>query len=159
LFLSRFDYREHKGATIQSFIEVDQEFAMKAEFPGAVPEIPVNDIDSALRYYQDSLSFTVDWVGQELGLAGISRGSCRMFLANGEFRARYGNVGPILTWLDLESKEAVDELYQAWAARKAKLMSVPESKPWGLHEFTATDLDGNLFRVFYDFGTAERSKT
>jgi hypothetical protein len=37
-------------------------------------------------------------------------------------------------------------------------MSAPESKSWGLHEFTATDLDGNLFRVFYDFGTAERTK-
>jgi catechol 2,3-dioxygenase-like lactoylglutathione lyase family enzyme len=132
---------------------------MKAEFPGAVPEIPVSDIDSALHYYRDSLGFTVDWGGQELGLAGISKGSCRMFLANGEFRERYGNVGPILTWLNLESKEAVDELYQAWTASKAKLMSAPESKPWGLHEFTAADLDGNLFRVFYDFGMSERSNS
>jgi hypothetical protein len=38
-------------------------------------------------------------------------------------------------------------------------MSSPESKPWGLHEFTAADLDGNLFRVFYDFATAERAKS
>ena len=27
----------------------------------------------------------------------------------------------------------------------------PEEKPWKLLEFTAADLDGNLFRVFYDF--------
>jgi len=26
-----------------------------------------------------------------------------------------------------------------------------ESKPWKLREFTVSDLDGNLFRVFYDF--------
>jgi len=44
-------------------------------------------------------------------------------------------------------------VYQLWSASKAKLMSAPESKPWGLHEFTAADLDGNLFRVFYDFAT------
>ncbi len=25
----------------------------------------------------------------------------------------------------------------------------------GLHEFMAKDLDGNLFRVIYDFGTPE----
>jgi hypothetical protein len=31
-------------------------------------------------------------------------------------------------------------------------------KPWGLHEFTAADPDGNLFRVFYDFGTPGRAK-
>jgi hypothetical protein len=41
---------------------------------------------------------------------------------------------------------------------KAKIVSQPESKPWGLHEFTVEDLDGNLFRVFYDFATPEREK-
>lgn len=30
-------------------------------------------------------------------------------------------------------------------------LSGPESGPRNLHEFTAADLDGNLFRVFYDF--------
>ena len=28
----------------------------------------------------------------------------------------------------------------------------------GLHEFTAADPDGNLFRVFYDFATPERER-
>ena len=37
-------------------------------------------------------------------------------------------------------------------------MSGPESKSWGLHEFTAADLDGNLFRVFYDFATPARER-
>jgi hypothetical protein len=76
-----------------------------------------------------------------------------MFLANPEYRQTYGNVGPTLTWLNLESKDAVDELYRAWTISNAKLISSPESKPWGLHEFTMADLDGNLFRVFYDFAT------
>jgi hypothetical protein len=35
---------------------------------------------------------------------------------------------------------------------------MPESKSWGLHEFTAADPDGNLFRVFYDFATPERER-
>ena len=130
---------------------------MKSEFPGPVPEIPVRDINKAAAYYQRNLGFTLDWGGEELGLAGISKGNCRMFLANQEYRQGYGNVGPTLTWLNLESKEEVDELYRVWNASEAKLMSVPESKPWGLHEFTAADLDGNLFRVFYDFGTSERA--
>jgi hypothetical protein len=33
----------------------------------------------------------------------------------------------------------------------AQIVARPESKPWNLHEFMARDLDGNLFRVFYDF--------
>jgi uncharacterized glyoxalase superfamily protein PhnB len=130
---------------------------MPFELPATVPEIPVTDIVAAMSYYRDKLGFTLDWGGRELGLAGISKGRCRMFLANGEFRRQYGNVGPTLTWLNLDSNQDVDELYRAWGASGARLLSVPESKPWGLHEFTAADLDGNMFRVFYDFGTPGRS--
>ena len=131
---------------------------MKSEFPAAVPEIPVVDIATAAAYYQNSLGFSVDWGGEELGLAGISRGNCRMFLANQQYRKVYGNVGPTLNWLNLESKEEVDDLYRAWSAGNARVMSAPESKPWGLHEFTAADPDGNLLRVFYDFATPERDE-
>jgi predicted lactoylglutathione lyase len=131
---------------------------MKSKFPGPVPEIPVRDIATAATYYQNNLGFTLDWGGEELGLAGISKGNCRMFLANQQYRKEYGNAGPTLTWLNLESREEVDELYRAWSASNAKLMSTPESKSWGLHEFTVADLDGNLFRVFYDFATPQRAK-
>ena len=87
-----------------------------------------------------------------------SKGNCRLFLANREYRREHGNVGPTSTWLNLGSKEEVDDLYLLWKGRKAKVISTPESKPWGLHEFTAADPDGNLFRVFYDFATPERSE-
>jgi uncharacterized glyoxalase superfamily protein PhnB len=89
-------------------------------------------------------------------LAGISRGRCRIFLANEAYRKNYGNSGPAVTWLNLDSREAVDDLYRAWRASNATLISAPESKPWGLHEFTAADVDGNLFRVFYDLATPGR---
>jgi uncharacterized glyoxalase superfamily protein PhnB len=131
---------------------------MASGFPSAVPEIPVRSINEAVAYYRDSLGFTLDWGGDELGLAGISRGNCRMFLADREYRKERGNVGPTLTWLNLESREEVDELYRAWRASGARLTSAPESKPWGLHEFTAADPDGNIFRVFYDFATAEHAR-
>jgi predicted lactoylglutathione lyase len=128
---------------------------MKLEFPGAVPEIPVSDINAAADYYVNNLGFTLDWGGEELGLAGISRGDCRMFLANPDFRKHYGNAGPVLMWLNLNSKDEVNELYRIWSSGKAILISEPESKPYGLHEFMAKDPDGNLFRVFYDFGTGD----
>ena len=129
---------------------------MKSEFPSAVPEIPVTHIGEAIAYYQNSLGFSLDWVVAELGLAGISKGNCRIFLADHDFRKGYGNVGPALTWLNVNSKEEVDEVYREWNASGAKVTAAPESKPWGLHEFTAVDLDGNIFRVFYDFATPER---
>ena len=80
-----------------------------------------------------------------------------MFLADQEFRQGLGNVGPILNWLNLDSNEEVDELYREWSASNVRLLSEPESKPFGLHEFMAADLDGNLFRVFHDFATPIRT--
>ena len=74
-----------------------------------------------------------------------------MFLTDRDFRRYHGNAAPIVVWLNLESKQEVDELFEIWQASEARIVSPPESKPWKLHEFTASDPDGNLFRVFYDF--------
>jgi uncharacterized glyoxalase superfamily protein PhnB len=124
---------------------------MKNDFPAAVPEIPVTDMNAALDYYRDKLGFNIDWGGADGGIAGISKGQCRMFVTDSAFRAQHGNASPVMIWLNLNSKAEVDELYGIWNAAGAKLISPPESKPWKLHEFTASDPDGNLFRVFYDF--------
>ena len=78
-----------------------------------------------------------------------------MFLTDPDFRAQRLNAAPVLIWLNLDSKEEVEELYEIWKAADAKLVSAPQSKPWKLHEFTAADLDGNFFRVFYDFSSDE----
>ena len=124
---------------------------MRFDFPAAVPEIPVTDMNAALDYYQHKLGFTIDWGGADGGIAGISKGQCRMFLTDQAFRAHHGNASPVTIWLNLNSKEEVEELYASWNASGAKITSAPESKPWKLHEFTTSDVDGNLFRVFYDF--------
>ena len=124
---------------------------MKHEFPAAVPEIPVTDMNAALNYYEGKLGFNIDWGGADGGIAGISKGHCRMFLTSREFREHGGNVGPVVVWLNLDSKEEVDELYGIWKAAEARVIAPPASKPWKLHEFTVSDLDSNLFRVFYDF--------
>lgn len=129
---------------------------MNFEFPGAVPEIPVSDLKKAIAYYESNLGFSIDWGTEGGGIAGISKGNCRMFLTDDAFREHYHNAGPVLVWLNLDSKEQVNELFGAWSASLAKIVSAPASKPWGLYEFTAADPDGNLFRVFYDFATPER---
>lgn len=131
---------------------------MGEAFPGAVPEIPVSDIPRAAEYYRDQLGFTVDWGGEEGGIAGISRGRCRLFLTNRVFREHYGNAAPVLIWLNLNSRKEVDDLHEAWSRSQARIVSGPEPKPWKLHEFTVADLDGNLFRIFYDFAWEARDK-
>jgi predicted lactoylglutathione lyase len=131
---------------------------MTYELPSAVPEIPVAELGTALAYYQQQLGFSHDW-GDESGggIAGISQGSCRLFLADPVFRERrYGNLAPILVWLNLSSRLQVDDLHDQWSRAGAKIVSPPESKPWKLYEFTAADLDGNVLRVFYDFAWETR---
>jgi hypothetical protein len=51
---------------------------MKNEFPTPVPEIPVTDMNQALDYYKHKLGFNIDWGGADGGIAGISKGYCRM---------------------------------------------------------------------------------
>jgi len=129
---------------------------MMPELPGAVPQIPVANLAAATRYYRDRLGFSIDWVAEDIALAGLSRDHCRLFLAGPFFRNASGVASPVVTWLNLRSKAEVDALHAAWHARQALMRSQPESKASGLHEFTAADGDGNEFRVFYDFATPER---
>ena len=121
------------------------------KFPAAVPEIPAASVDKAAAYYVKTLGFTFDWGDEKGGIAGISRGNCRLFITNSSFRKSHGNTGPVLFWLNPECKAEVNELFAEWKAAGAKIVSEPEDKPWKLREFMAADLDGNLIRVFYDF--------
>lgn len=126
------------------------------QLPGAVPEIPVADLAVATAYYRDSLLFDVDWIADDISLAGISRDDCRLFLAGPPFREGRGNAAPIVFWLNLDSNDAVDQLHAKWQSRGAIIVVSPQSKPWGLHEFFAADPDGNQIRVFHDFATPQR---
>ena len=122
---------------------------MSKSFPSPAPELPVSDVTNAALYYEKCLGFHWDW-GTE-GIGQVSRGACRLFLTDNDFRT--GGVGrvPVVIWINLDSKAEVDGLHQVWSESGARIVAAPESKPWNLHEFTAADLDGNLFRVFYDF--------
>lgn len=123
-------------------------------FPAPVPEIPVASIDAAVAYYVDVFGFAFDWGDEAGGIAGISRGDSRIFLTNRSFReGGLGNLSPILIWINLTSKGEVDELFTEWHNAGARIISEPEDKPWMLREFVAADLDGNLIRVFFDFGS------
>lgn len=117
----------------------------------AVPEIPVSNVEKSAEYYVNVLGFHFDWGDEKGGIGGISQGECRMFLANTPFHQGYGTGGPVMIWLNLNSKHEVDELFERWSSAGAKILAEPEDKPWNLREFRVADPDGNQFRVFYDF--------
>jgi uncharacterized glyoxalase superfamily protein PhnB len=115
----------------------------------AAPEIRVSDVAKAALYYENCLGFNWDWGAS--GIGQVSRGGRRIFLTDNQFRGDEGTGTPLVIWINLNSKEEVNALHEAWNSGGARIVSKPESKPWNLHEFTAEDLDGNQFRVFYDF--------
>jgi predicted lactoylglutathione lyase len=124
---------------------------MPTRFPPAVPEIPVRDVDSAAEHYVKVLGFSYDWGDDDGGIGGISQGDCRMFLTNASFRAVHGPRSPVIVWLNLDSREAVDALFERWQAAGANIVEAVQDKPWNLREFRVADPDGNQLRVFYDF--------
>jgi len=124
---------------------------MLKEFPPAVPEIPVSNVETAAEYYVNALGFSFDWGDDRGGIGGISQGNCRMFLTNAPFRESHGTTDAVTISLNLSSKDEVDELYERWKGAGAKILATPEDKPWHLREFRVADLDGNQLRVCYDF--------
>lgn len=124
---------------------------MLTHFPKAVPEIPVTDVEKAANYYVNALGFHLDWHNGQEGIGGISQGECRIFLTNWRNGAKDSSAGNVVVWLNLNSKNEVDELYHRWQATGAKILDEPGDKPWHLREFKVADLDGNQLRVFYDF--------
>lgn len=128
---------------------------MSPAFPSVCPEVPVRDLGAALAYYRDRLAFAVDWSDEALGLAGISRGNSRLFLSNAAYRSALGNAAPIVLWLNLNSRAEIDALHAEWASAGAAIAAPPQAKPYRLYEFFTQDLDGNILRVFYDFGWEE----
>jgi catechol 2,3-dioxygenase-like lactoylglutathione lyase family enzyme len=130
---------------------------MRSGFPAACPEIPVADLETGLAHYRDRFGFTIDWADAVLGLGQASRGASRFFLSGPGYRRSAAHNGPILLWINLGDREAVDALHAEWAAAGAKVGATPAPKPYKLYEFFAEDLNGNVLRVFYDFGWEERA--
>jgi len=58
---------------------------------------------------------------------------------------------------NLSNRAEVDALHAQWAAAEARIAGPPEAKPYNkLYEFFAQGIDGNYFRVFYDFAWEEK---
>jgi predicted lactoylglutathione lyase len=151
-----FAARSGRRSDIDSLLGSDGFVGGFMQFPSVCPEIPVSSLPPALAYYRDQLGFDIDWSDEQLGLACLSRGETRMFMANAEYRSVLGIQGPMVLWLNLSNRAEVDALHAQWAAAGARIADPPEAKPFKLYEFFAQDIDGNYFRVFYDFAWEEK---
>jgi hypothetical protein len=77
-----------------------------------------------------------------------------MFLTNRAFRKHYGNAPPVLIWLNLDSKQEVDDLHEAWSRCQPRIVSRPESKPGSV----ASSPQQTLVATCCAFSTTSRGK-
>jgi uncharacterized glyoxalase superfamily protein PhnB len=106
-----------------------------------VPELPVADVERAQQHYRDIFGFEIGWLypGKEIG--SVSSGNGAIF-----FRKRTPPFEPAIHWVFAED---IDASYQELKAAGANIVDPLEMKPWGIRQFTVSDLDGHLFYIHH----------
>jgi hypothetical protein len=100
-------------------------------------------INEAAAYYENNLGFTVDWGGEELGLAGISKGNCRMFLSNSDYRKECWNAGPVLVATSQRLRSALTtHVKRAW--REVIERGSPRQEELGVDTSAVTEVGARI---------------
>ena len=102
--------------------------------------LAVKDLKVEAEYYIDKLGFDRDFTapGWE-------------FLSFGDFKVMLGECADEMTaeatgnhsWFAHALVENVDEVYQEFISRGAKILSPIADKPWGIRDFTVVTPDGH----------------
>lgn len=113
-------------------------------FSHPVPELPVEDVERAQQHYRDALGFEIGWLypGGSIGAVSRPRDGVAIF-----FRKRVRPFEPAVHWVYAPE---LDATYEELRASGARIVEPPETKPWGLRQFTVEDLDGNRFYFHCD---------
>ena len=100
----------------------------------------VKDLRVEAAYYKDKLGFDLDFTapGWE-------------FLSFGDFKVMLGECSDEMTadatghhsWFAHAVVENVDEVYQEFLGRGAKILSAIADKPWGIRDFCVVTPDGH----------------
>jgi len=108
-----------------------------------VPELPVEDVERAQRYYRDVLGFEIAWLLPDKDMGAVSRpGEVAIF-----FRRR---TPPFEPWVHWVFAMDIDATYKELQSSGANIVEPLEWKPWNLWQFTVKDLDGNVFHFHHD---------
>lgn len=110
----------------------------------AIPVLPVRDVPKAVAFYRERLGFTPLF---ELGAyAGVRRGPIELHLDG------YGTPGGVTARVAVRG---VDELYVELEKQGVIDPKEPlETKPFGMRQFSALDLDGNRLTFAQPVGDA-----
>jgi catechol 2,3-dioxygenase-like lactoylglutathione lyase family enzyme len=99
-----------------------------------MPELPCDDVPSAVRHYVDALGFSVNYEQADLGV--LDRDDIRLLLV--ARTAEHSGIGSAYIYV-----RDVDALHAQLLDTGANLQGEPVSQPWGLREFSVLDIERN----------------
>ena len=102
------------------------------------PQLPVRDVAESQRYFRDVLGFEIAWIrGDRFG--AVQGGKTEIFLCKSDTPPAAATICVLV--------DDADSLFAIYQERGAKIVERPETKPWGVHEFTIEEPNGHLFRI------------
>src|SRR5262249_50191331 len=99
----------------------------------ALPELPFDNVPSAITYYRDVLGFRINYQQDDLGV--MDRDAITVLLI-----ARTDQHKGIASFEAYVSD--ADALYEELLAKGVRVLGPPVSHPWGLRDFRVIDLEG-----------------
>ncbi len=104
--------------------------------------LPVRSVPEAQDWYRDLLGFEIKWHHEGGRIGGVAHGEAAVFL-----RELDGDIQPNVLWIFCAD---VDAVHDDLVARGAPITGPLADTPWGLRQFTVTDLAGHQLHFFHD---------
>ena len=100
-----------------------------------IPILPVRDLQRSIRFYTETLGFTLEWGGREGSIiCSVARDRCSIMLVQSA-----ENRPGVWVWIGLHD----DSLFHLYRSRGVKVRQEPENHPWA-YEMKFEDIDGNV---------------
>lgn len=109
------------------------------KFDSVIPILFCSDIQKSFAYYTEELGFEKNWDwGNPADFGAVGKDGMEFFLSE---QPRMAGRSCIAINLD-----NVDEYYDFLRARRADILSAPETMEWNMREMVVRDPDGNILR-------------
>ena len=110
------------------------------KFDKAIPILYSSDITKSLTYFTEQLKFDHKWEWNSPATFGCAyKDSVEIFFEKSD------NEIPVI-WIALLVNN-VDEYYELIRDNGAKIISIPETKEWGIREMLVECPDGHIIRI------------
>lgn len=135
-------YRLTRGQTDRRIRERLMTGTDSIGFNKIIPTFPVRDVTASVRFYVDTLGFTLGGRSDDV-FASVFRG--RAAGVNIYLRHRAEPFGMAECFVHVDDPDA---LHTAYVDQGATVVAEPQDTAWGYRQFTISDPDGHQLHLF-----------